>query len=89
MSKKSKARHALKRKMAKKAAKQKKRDLYKSYSESGKSSRLKKVGGKQTEPSGKKGQHAMADCGNVGCIKCYPHLNNTIRATTGRLRIAA
>lgn len=61
-------------KMAEKARrKEAKRALYKSYSERG---QINKAKVHRTESSGKKGQHVMKDCGNTGCIKCYPHLNN-------------
>lgn len=66
-----------KRKEMKAKRKEAKRLLYKSYAEKGRESRQRKHG-KRTEGSGKKGQHVMADCGNVGCVRCYPKLNDYV-----------
>jgi hypothetical protein len=30
---------------------------------------------RKTGPTVMKGAHVMADCGNVGCKRCYPKLN--------------
>ena len=78
MSKKSKAKRKDARKLEKSRRKAAKAALYKSYSERGHENATKKRG-KRTESKGK-GQHLMADCGNVGCLRCYPALNNYVLA---------
>ena len=70
----SKKRRKDTRKMEKAKRKAAKAALYKSYSEKGHENTARKHG-RRTESKGK-GQHLMADCGNVGCLRCYPHLNN-------------
>jgi hypothetical protein len=76
MSKAAKSRRSDARKSAKASRKAAKAALYHSYAEQGHKNRAKKHGGKSTE-GGHKGQHLVADCGNPGCIRCYPDLNNT------------
>lgn len=71
MGKASRARHSDERKKRKKAAKEVKKTLYKSYSEQGKAK--KKSGGAVKSVMGRK--HPTTPCGNVGCKKCYPHEN--------------
>ena len=70
----SKSVRSVRRKAQKAAVKAAKKALYKRYAEEGKvkgtkRSRhsAKRIGGARA-----KGNHAMADCGNVGCGRCYP-----------------
>lgn len=77
MSKKSKSVRKEKRKQEKASRKAAKAALYRSYSEQGRKKRAAKHGGKSTE-GGHKGQHLVADCGNPGCIRCHPALNNYV-----------
>jgi hypothetical protein len=86
MSKKSRSTRSLKRKQEKASRKASKAALYRSYSEQGRKNRLKKVGGRVTT-GGHKGEHLVANCGNPGCIRCYPELNNTMKCN-GKLRLA-
>jgi hypothetical protein len=76
MSKKSRKRRSDERKKLKQQRKEAKRMLYKSYSEKGHESAAKRGRLKKGSGGGKKGQHVMANCGNSGCIRCYPLLNN-------------
>jgi hypothetical protein len=85
MSKKSKARRSDARKIEKARRKAAKAALYKSYSEKGHESVTHKHG-KRTEGKGKH-QHLVADCGNTGCLRCYPHLNNYLLGN-GKTRLA-
>lgn len=71
---------------AKARRKEAKRALYKSYAEHGQANKTKRHKAKPTEASGKKGQHVMADCDNVGCIRCYPNLNN-YQLNNGKYRL--
>jgi hypothetical protein len=58
----------MKRKRAAKAAR---RDAYKALAgTSAKSKRLRR--NKSVEPSGRKHEHLMANCGNIGCKQCFP-----------------
>jgi len=72
MGKASRSRKADARKKRKKAAKAAKKALYESYAGTG---RKKKKLDKKTGLTVLKGAHAMQDCGNVGCCRCYPRLN--------------
>jgi hypothetical protein len=72
---KAKSARSEKRKREKRAKKAAKAALYKSYSEKGQASGSKRTKKTHKVISSLKGQHAMSDCGNVGCKKCYPRLN--------------
>jgi hypothetical protein len=65
----SKKRNAEGRKAKKRAAKAAKRALYASYAGTG---RKRNNQGRASGPTALKGCHAMRDCGNVGCLGCYP-----------------
>ena len=56
--------------MRKRARKDARRALYKSYSEQGKKNTKKKR--RTTVGSVQKGNHTVADCGNPGCKRCNP-----------------
>lgn len=70
-SKKSKHESKMKRKRAEKATKKAK---YAALAGTSKKAKRQKI--KHKMPSNLKGSHAMANCGNIGCGKCYPHLKN-------------
>lgn len=72
MGKIGKSKRSDKRKQEKARRKAAKAALYRSFAEKGKA---RKASEQKTE-GGHKHQHLTADCGNVGCIRCYPHLNN-------------
>ena len=57
----------------KRAAKAAKKAAYAAMA--GTSKKAKRQTHRKKKPSVLKGSHAMADCGNVGCKQCYPHLN--------------
>jgi len=63
----SKKRRSETRKKMKKAAKEAKKALYKSYSDRGKE--RKKSGGNLKASLIR---HPVRPCGNIGCKKCYP-----------------
>lgn len=71
MSKSSKKRKADARRERKKSVKAQRRALYASYAGTGR--KKKKVSAK-TGRTSQRGNHVMADCGNVGCQQCYPRL---------------
>jgi len=85
MSKTSKSRRSDARKQAKASRKASKAALYRSYGEQGRKNKAKKHGGRSTT-GGHKGQHLDTDCGNPGCIRCYPQLNNTQKGN-GQFRL--
>lgn len=85
MSKAAKKRKQAVRRQQKAARKAAKAAMYKSFSEQGINNKTRRHKAKSTEPSGKKGQHAMTNCGNTGCIKCHPELNN-VRMCNGKYR---
>lgn len=69
MSKSAKKRRSDRRRELKRSAKAAKRALYASYSGTGRrAKRVKRSSG----PTAQKGNHAMSNCGNVGCSKCFP-----------------
>jgi hypothetical protein len=74
MSKKSKAKRKDARKLQKAQRKAAKAALYKSYSEKGREAATRRH--RKKSEGGGKHQHLMADCGNPGCLRCYPELNN-------------
>jgi len=59
---------SLKRKTEKAKAKAAKRALYASYAGQGRRSTKTAASGRTPQ----RGNHVMADCGNVGCEACYP-----------------
>lgn len=85
MSKSGKKKKASAKRALKARRKDVKRALYKSYSELG---QAKKDSEHKTQASGKKHQHIVADCGNTGCVHCYPHLNKRILGN-GKLKSAS
>ncbi len=70
-------------KMARKrAVKSARRALYASLA--GTSKKNKKLGNRRAGPTVYKHAHIMADCGNVGCTRCYPRRVGTkIRVAEG------
>ena len=75
MGNKAKAARKIKRDAAKRAAKEKKRALYKIYSEQGRKNltkRHRKTGGKG------KHQHLEPNCGNPGCLRCHPETSDYV-----------
>ena len=63
-----KAKHS-KRMARKREAKQARRNAYAALS--GTSRKTKRSAGRK-QPTGQKHAHVMANCGNVGCTRCYP-----------------
>lgn len=59
----------------KRELKAQRRSLYASLA--GTSKKSKNKNGKKM-PTRFKGSHMMADCGNVGCKRCYPKLNGVL-----------
>lgn len=77
MSKSSRTKSSEKRKKAKASKKAEKKALYLRYAAEGRktgSKRAKMQNKKKSKPN--KHCHVMADCGNIGCHKCYPATHN-------------
>ena len=71
MGAKAKKARAQKRKLRKKAVKDARRALYRSYAAQGKERARGRRRGK-TGPTPGKGNHYVVDCGNPGCKACFP-----------------
>lgn len=61
-----------KNKMAKKRAEKAARNA--KYKALAGTSKKAKRQNRKAGPTPQKGNHAMSDCGNVGCRRCYPNL---------------
>lgn len=76
MGKKAKSQRAQKRKMEKRARKEAKAALYKSYAEQGRQGGSKRMKLKAKNKLHVRSRaHLRTPCGNLGCPKCYPRLN--------------
>jgi hypothetical protein len=74
MGKASRARRKAKRSLEKKAAKQQKKLLYASYAKAGENSKGSRTARKiraQKQVSIRLSGHSSAQCGNVGCKRCF------------------
>jgi hypothetical protein len=60
---------AEKKKLLKKQAKAARRALYASYAGTGRRAKKRAVRG---GPTAQRGNHAMSNCGNIGCEACFP-----------------
>jgi hypothetical protein len=75
VSKKTKSARTEKRKKEKQQRRAAQKNLYRSYAEAGKSKksgRYKRSTKKNAVLSSTKHRHLTTDCGNPGCMKCYP-----------------
>lgn len=88
MGKKGKKIRSDKKKVAKQALRARNHSYYEGLRDSGNNSKrqkAKKKKGRSTE----KGKHLVANCGNIGCQKCYPNDRNkiTILGRTASLKL--
>lgn len=72
MGKKSKSARHVKKMAEKRAAKAAKRALYESNAKSGKGKAKHKI---ESQINPLTNSHAMENCGNVGCKRCFPRTN--------------
>ena len=74
MSKKAKTAAALKRRAEKSRIKAANTAKYESWRDAGQNSKSKrsKLAGQRNRKSPNKHRHAISDCGNIGCKRCYP-----------------
>lgn len=71
MGKAARTRRSLERKKKKAAERQAKRDLYKKYSEEGRSCNAGRNARRRVRLAKDK-DHPLGPCGNIGCAKCHP-----------------
>jgi hypothetical protein len=70
MSKTSRKKRSAERMKRKRAVKEARRSMYASLA--GTSKKRKRQVSKAQTASAEKGSHRMSNCGNVGCVRCFP-----------------
>lgn len=74
-----------KKKAAKKALKARNRAYYDSLRDSGNNQKSRSARkAKKRKGIGDKGKHLIADCGNVGCLKCNPMERRSVKVLSGK-----
>lgn len=76
MSKKAKAKSKLKRLNIKRARKAARQATYEGYKKAGQNKKSKRFRKNSRINSVRANKHAVAYCGNIGCAKCHPAVNN-------------